>query len=171
MSMQHKAFRFDWESFNRNLREHLHDALLTGSATQLVMFINSAIGEFSDPYEGEPLTADWMFLLNDADDVHEVGDYALTRFYDPTEDAGIGDAWIAIDDSLNALQRNALLGRSIGPATNPFDPGKMGSYVQSPDDVAHSQSLIQGLNDGRLATFADLLDRCVSTGCGVYITF
>lgn len=169
--MQHKAFRFDWEAFDAELRERLHNALLTNDPAQLSLYINSATDAFSDPYEGETLTADWMQVLSDQSDVHEISDYALTRFYDPTADFGIGAAWIVIDESLDAIQRNALLGQTIGPATNPFDPGKMGSYFQTPSDVVQSRSILQNVNDDRLAAFADLLDKCASSGHGVYVTF
>ena len=171
MSMQHKAFRFDWDGFDAGLRECLNDALLTNDPSQLAIYINSALSEFSDPYEGETLTSDWMQVLSDRSDVHEIGDYALTRFYDPTADFGIGDAWIAIDDSLNDVQRNALLGLPIGPATNPFDPGKMGSYVQTTKDVVHSRLILRNMHVDRLTEFSKLIDQCASSGHGVYVTF
>jgi hypothetical protein len=169
--MQRKAFRFDCEAFDTELRERLHNALLTNDAAQLASYINSATSEFSDPYEGEALTADWTQVLSDPNDVHELGDYALTRFYDPTADFGIGDAWIAVDESLSDVQRNAILGLAIGPATNSFDPGKMGSYVQTRNDVVKSRSVLREVNDERLAKYINLLDQCASSGHGVYVTF
>ena len=122
------------------------------------------MSEFSDPYEGQTLAPDWIQMLSDHSDVHEIGDYALTRFYDPTTDFGIGNAWIAIDKSLDNFPRNALLGRTIGPATNPFDPGKMGSYVQTITDVVHSLSVLRDLNDDRLEEFVNLLNQCARRG-------
>lgn len=171
MSMQHKAFRFDWNGFDAELRTLLYDALLTNDPSHLVTFINSALSKFSDPYEGQKLGPDWMQMLSEHSDVHEIGDFALTGFYDPTKDLGIGNAWIAFDKSLNDVQRNALLGWTIGPATNPFDPGKMGSYVQTTTDVVRSRSVLRDLKDDRLAEFVNLLNLCASSGHGVYVTF
>lgn len=171
MSMQHKAFRFDWDAFNAELRERLHHALLTNDPSQLTSYINSDVSEFSDPYDGDTLTTDWVQLLSDPTDVHEIGDYALTRFYDPTADFGVGDAWMEIGQELEDAQRHALLGRAIGPTSNPFDPGKMGSYFQTTKDVVHSRSTLFGVKKDGLTEFLGLLGRCVSLGRGVYVTF
>ena len=169
--MIHKAFRFNWNGFDEELRDLLDNALMTNNPSQLVIRINSALNDFSGPYEGEPLTPNWMEVLNDCNDVHEIGDYVLTRFYQPINDCGIGDAWTDIDDRLDIVHRHALLGRTIGPAKNPFDPGKMGSYFQTTSDVAHSLLTLRGLNDQRLDEFTNLLNKCVSSGDGVYVTF
>src|SRR5690349_15161787 len=92
MSMEHKAFVFDWESFLQELSELLFSALVSDDTTRLKAWINSNVADLKDPYEGEPLTKDWEDTL-DVKDAHQYGDFALTKYYDPARDIGLGHEW------------------------------------------------------------------------------
>lgn len=170
MPMHHKAFAFDWTRFERDLLPPLTTALESDDPAPLIQFVNEHRSEISDPYEGDPLPEDWQVEF-EVDDVHNAGDFALTRFYDPTADAGVGYDWPRLDDELSAEAAAALLGTPIGPSDNRFDPGKYGSYFQWPEQVPESLRALSGLDDPAVRNFRGLLERCAKSGLGVYVTF
>jgi hypothetical protein len=170
MTMLHKAFVFDWGTFETELLPILTAALSEGSIEQLVGFINHDLSSVVDPYEGEPLSEDWFHVLNSSD-VHDVGDYALTKYYDPLEDGGVGQAWLKLTDVLSEECQYALLGKLIGPTSNLFDPGKMGSYFQTAEMVRQSFSTLKEQERPELIEFKALLQRSLEAGKGVYVTF
>lgn len=169
--MEHKAYEFDWQAFDADLRSSLIDALESDNAAGLMSYIDNNIHQLVDPYEGNPLDTEWRSRLENPDDIHELGDFALTQFYDPTADSGVGDAWLNLDESLPQQCRNALLGITVGPPNSPFDPGRMGSYFQLPTNVIASFKDLVAVDDSRLADFLSLLDICRSKNRGVYVTF
>jgi len=165
MSMEHRAFVFDYGAFARELLPLLTIALQRNDVTRLLSFVETNRDELVDPYEGEPLTVDWRSML-EVEDAHQVGDFALTKYYDPLLDIGVGDDWLSLREPL----RNVLLGRTVGPPDNPFDPGKMGSYFQSIDETKAAWALVK-----RLSNVPDIVSefyrRALSEPKGLYITF
>ena len=133
-------------------------------------FIDHHVAQLKDPYEGEPLSADWRDKLGNKD-VHEYGDYALTRFYDPADCWGIGYEWARLSEELPESAANAMLGFVVGPPGNLFDPGRCGSYFQTPRQVRESLGVLQAHTCPGLGRFLDLLSRCVAEARGVYVTF
>ena len=105
--------------------------------------------------------------------MHEYGDFALTRFYDPADDRGVGNAWVGIDASLPEQDRPALLGRPLGRAGREFDPGRQGSYFQTPEQVVESLRRVQRLSEYQdvLRGYIELLRACAAGRRGVYVTF
>jgi hypothetical protein len=177
--MSHKAYAFDWWAFEGGeLPELLSRALETNDTSGLLAYVERNRHVLKDPYGGDPLDDDWQALLENRD-VHEFGDFALTRFYDPAADRGLGYSWNEIDDALAEEGRWALLGCSLGPAHNRLDPGRYGSYFQTPQRVAESLALVRGFdlprldgNDkGFLERFEGLLEECLNAGLGLYVTF
>ncbi|MEI8197241.1 MAG: hypothetical protein WCI73_15190, partial [Phycisphaerae bacterium] len=130
MSFSHKAFVFDWRQFNAELAKPLAESLRDGNTKRLIAFGERHLRLLRDPYEGLMLPTNWGEQLSEAD-IQEVADYVLTKFYNPTEDGGIGDAWLDIEVQLHADEREALLGMPFGEKTHVFDPGRMGSYFQN----------------------------------------
>lgn len=170
MSISHKAFAFDWNGFDATLRPVLEDALRAEETVGLVQWIEVHRGGLTDPYEGEALGEDWRSSLQ-AGDVQEFGDFALTKFYRVHDDFGLGSAWLHVTDVINESAGLALLGRSVGPPESPFNPGRLGSYFQRPDDVPRSWRALGEVELPSVATMVALLQRCSSVGLGVYITF
>jgi hypothetical protein len=179
MSMSHKAYAFDWDSFCRDeLCRLLPAALEAQDQAGLIRYIERHRELLKDPYEGEALGEDWNDLLENRD-VHEYGDFALTRFYDPAVDYGIGDPWSRIGDLLPEEGRAALLGSPIGSPGRWFDPGRYGSYFQPPGRVAISFAYLRGFalpqldefERDMLARFVGLLGECVEARSGLYTTF
>jgi hypothetical protein len=168
--MEHKAYVFDWSRFEFDLRLLLTEALATDDTAELEAYIDRHLTELMDPYEGEPLTAEWRDALENRD-VHEYGDYALTRFYDPGDCSGVGYEWARLSEELPEPAAVALLGFTVGPPGRLFDPGRYGSYFQTPAQVRESLAALKPLGLSELAGFVELLERCAAKGRGVYVTF
>jgi hypothetical protein len=148
----------------RELAPILSRALESGDPTELRAFVAAHRDTLTDPYEGEPLDD-----ALDGADVHTLGDHALTRYYDASAPGGLGDAWEELAEDLSPAQRRALLGAPLGPAKNPFDPGRQGSYFQDPDAVRASLAALAGVDgvDDHVA----VLRAAAAKGQGVYVTF
>jgi hypothetical protein len=110
-------------------------------------------------------------------EVQEFGDFALTRFYDPGKDSGLGNVWRTIDEHLSEPDREVLLGTPFGSSGRYFDPGRQGSYFQTPWEVVRSLARAQriALSDlyerRSLECFKMLLENCEEAGTGFYVTF
>ena len=170
MSMQHKAFKFDWASFDRDLRPILINALQGVEPARLVRFIDEHFRDICDPYEGEPLLPNWRTQLQAIDDVQELGDFALTRYYDPLADAGVGGAWTDLTELIQTL-RDRMLGQSLGPPDNLFDPGRMGSYFQTPELTLDLFIAVRRVEHPCFVDFCEMLQVAVANGNGLYVTF
>lgn len=179
MPMSHKAFAFDWQAFQPDeLPGLLTSALETGDPSRVLAYVERNRAVLKDPYEGDPLGEGWKDQLGNRD-VHEYGDYALTRFYDPAADHGLGYCWNEIDDTLPDEDRKVLLGSPLGPGHNRFDPGRYGSYFQTPGQVVESLARVREFDlswldeydRGFVRRFVGLLEECVAGGLGLYITF
>jgi hypothetical protein len=180
VSMLHKAYAFDWSAFVRDeLHNILLDALSSGDERRLVWYIEANRNYIKDPCEGGPLFDDWKDRLENYD-VHEFADFALTRFYDPMEDYGIDHYWLDLDiEHLPEADQTALLGRPFGPRGAYFDPGRQGSYFQSPQEVVGSLARIQRIDLSNMdkyqreswERFKKLLEECAKAGSGLYVTF
>ena len=175
MSMQHHAFLFDFDAYNNSLKTILEQALQSGSTQDLLHFIEQKRDGLKDPYEGDALPTDWRSFV-DVDDVHQLGDVALTAFYSPTADRGFGQDWETLASMLEPIAAtlgfSPVLGRTIGPPDNPFDPGKMGSYFLSEDDVDRaSKAIAAAPATESIRSLAKLFDTARSAGRVLYVTF
>ncbi|MCD0460593.1 hypothetical protein [Roseiconus lacunae] len=143
--MEHKAFIFDYESFEQELRMTLEVALTTGDCDALLSFISNNKESLSDPYEGEPLDDDCKRMI-EIEDAHQYGDFSLTRNYSPQKDIGLGSSWNVVQEllaSLGEIPISPIRGLTIGPASEPFDPGKAGSYFQIAERVQESLASLE----------------------------
>jgi hypothetical protein len=174
--MQHRAFLFDFVGFQSELAATLEDALRSGSPASLIRFVDERRSSLRDPYEGESLPDDWQHLV-DSTDPQQVGDVALTKYYNPKDDRGLGPTWEATADSVEriatSLGFSPVLGRTIGPPGRPFDPGKMGAYFLSPADVENALQAIasSAIPTGRIDSLVQLLMDAKTKTLGVFVTF
>ena len=170
--MEHKAYIFDHFRFAQELEPILRAALHWNRCAELVAFVEEDLRSFSDPYEGEPLRDHWQEMVNPPD-VHQYGDFALTKYYQPASDIGLGEAWIAIHEYLQAapVARSAILGTTIEEDGVVFDPGKMGSYIQSASDVVQNITLIRASRSDELAPALEMLEEASKLSRGLYVTF
>lgn len=170
LSYSHKAFVFDSDSFERELALLLRLALAQDEPKLLISFIETNRHSLRDPYEGEPLSPQWQSLLSSGD-VQELGDFALTRYYQPTEDFGMAEDWNNLSESLPEAIRSALLGDPLVEVGTSFDPGRMGSYFQSPSKAVESLRVLQGSVFPSVEAFISGLSEAVNLGHGIYVTF
>jgi hypothetical protein len=179
MSMEHKAFVFDYKAFAKELKPLLEKALTNSDNKELIQFIEENREALKDPDTGEPLEEDWQDQVED-DDPHRYGDLALTRYYDPEDGIGLAYDWMDLDDELQAElgnDRAVALGDPCGPKDNHFDPGKMGSYFQSPDKVKKNLTLLgtrlkkKTPHAQALKRVRDMLQPAADAGKGMYVTF
>lgn len=171
MSFDHKAYAFDWDSFNAELLTILRLCLRHNETKSLKEFIVKNIEDLTDPYEGEPLDYTWENNLLENYDVQEYGDFALTKYYSVREHYGLADQWIEIEAQLSNLQKNALLGWPIGENNNYFDPGRMGSYFQDLNSVQKSQEILDEVRIKELRGYKEFLQQCADYQKGIYVTF
>lgn len=170
MSFDHKAFAFEWDAFRRELAPILETALATDRTAVLEQFVDENVGHCSSPDDGERLDVGWRNNLVTGD-VQEIADVALTKFYDPSNDSGLWDRWSELDSELDAGARKALLGSPFEVRGVRFDPGKMGSYFQSPDEVRASLSALRTLDSAKLGDFVAFLAGVARESKGLYVTF
>lgn len=179
MAMDHRAYVFDADAYQQELRPVLEQSLRGGDPAPLRDFIRRHHDALKDPYAGEPLEAEWERLL-EVEDPHEYGDFALTKYYDPSKDIGLGRAWAEVQELLvRESEAGTLLtlGRTIGPAEAPFDPGRMGSYVMSNAEAKERLESIRRLAQSkpalapRLEPVARMYETVVCSGKGAYHTF
>ena len=170
MGMEHKAYVFDWAGFDAELAPVLYRALATGGCDELAAFIDTRRQFLTDPNEGDPLPDDWRALV-EAWDAHQLGDLALTRYYQADKADGLRYDWSELSDRASPEVAAALLGTPFGPKGNLFDPGKYGSYFQTPGRVCQSLATLAHLDWPELRRYRALLESAVREGKGVYVTF
>jgi hypothetical protein len=173
--IEHKAFIFDYERFERELLPVLRYALATNDCSALISYIRQNIDSLTDPYQGKPLTDDWEGMI-ETEDAHQYGDFALTKYYNPTDDIGLGSAWQTIQDFIPADRSSSpILGTIIGSIDDPFDPGKIGAYFQSKGQVAENLEFLQQLAQQHsleeLDKAVELFQRASQLHKGLYVTF
>ena len=179
MTMEHQAFIFDYDDFNNELSEVLSNAIRTNEIGELIAFIARNLSYLKDPYEGEPLDLYWQELI-EHNDIDEYGDFAITKYYNPQSNIGLGYGWEKINDLLLEelnVAISPLLGTPFGSAENYFDPGKLGSYFQSPEQVKQNLRLLDSLSQEQLKTLPNIallktmLSEALALNKGLYITF
>jgi hypothetical protein len=168
--MEHKAYVFDWTGFASGLGPVLENALVCGDCTGLAAFIDAERPQLTDPNEGDPLPTNWRALVYTWD-AHQLGDLALTRYYRAGALDGLGYAWAEVSSRATPTVLSAMLGVPFGPQNNPFDPGKYGSYFQTPQDVHQSILALAPLDWPELVQYRLLLATAAREGLGVYVTF
>jgi hypothetical protein len=167
MSMLHKAYELDWLAFER-IRPAIERALTLNDPTELMSSIEADLNGFRDPYAGQLLAPDWRDSL-ETGGVQEIADFALTQCYDPSRYFGLKHDWMRIEEGLSPEGRGALLGIAIGPAANLFDPGGMGSYFQTPHEVARSLKVLREVP--QLQEYCQGLVQAANNSRGLYVTF
>ena len=171
MSFDHKAFSFNWSGFQSELAPLLSRSLSAGDSTGLVAFVEAHLTSCSNPYDGEQLEPGWNQLL-EVGDIQELADFALTKYYDPAADHGLSGAWAKVELDLPPPARLALLGEAFSSASDVlFDPGRMGSYFQSPSRAQESLFVLQELDRPEIGEFVGFLRRIVAESNGLYVTF
>lgn len=181
MSMEHKAFVFDFEAFVQQLSNTLEKASLNNTNKNIISFINNNIVLLKHPDEGGAIDDYWEEILEEIKDVHNYGDIAITKFYDPDKDIGLGYDWQDIENILSCEllvdPGDIILGQKFGPIDNRFNPGRISSSFQSLEQVKLNMQLLQNLVEQKpklsiaLADLLSMLQKAIDSQTGLYITF
>ena len=99
MTIEHKAFIFDYNAFVKELAEILENAITHNESHQFIAFIENNLSYLKHPDEGEPLNYSWKQTI-EIGDVNEYGDIAITKYYNPDNDIGMSYNWMQLDDLL-----------------------------------------------------------------------
>ena len=100
MSFEHKAFVFNHALFEHELKTTLEYAIEANTCKYLQEYITANLNYLKDPYEGERLNKDWEEMIDNHEDPDQYGDFAITKFYNPTEDIGLGSEWVNVQGIL-----------------------------------------------------------------------
>jgi hypothetical protein len=149
MSIDHKAYRFRHNEFQRELAEVLYRALDTEDPGPLGAFIRRFRESLTDPATEAPLSVDWEQEYGPDRDVQQYADLALTRYYDLNENLGLSYGFDALEAYLRstALAQHAarlICGTLFGPKGRRLDPGRMGTGLLCPEEVASLARLLAG---------------------------
>ena len=168
--MEHRAFAFDWAAFEREFLPTLERSLAGNEGLEIREFITAQWRLLRDPYEGEPLPENWREAV-EGGDLQLIADYAITKYYKPSEEFGLGLHWMRLETELPEEGRIALLGTPLGPQHRRFDPGRMGSYFQSWSQLHKSVAALEGLEIPILRQYRETLRSCMKRELGLYVTF
>ncbi|MBK7862672.1 MAG: hypothetical protein IPJ65_29500 [Archangiaceae bacterium] len=156
MPMSHRAFAFRYTAFAAELKPLVE----AGDAGALTRFIDAHRTELREPDHGEPVFSEWARQVEPGD-VQTRAKLALTRYYDPRADLGLGLIWQRFQDT------RAVLGRALPP----FDPGGLGSYFQSEAEVTASIARVLPTVEIEGELLVSMLRAAEARGLGLYVTF
>ena len=165
--MEHLAFEFDWNLFEQELAPILVEAVADDTPAPLIAFISQQRNQLTDPYGGDPLPPNWQSLL-EVGGVQELGDFALTKYYDVSTPFGLEYEWLQLQDLLSQVEIDALLGRPLGRAGNLFDPGGYGSYFQTAAEVVQNMEILTHCAHEAIRAYRRQL---AQVSKGLYVTF
>jgi hypothetical protein len=135
MSMNHKAYVFEDEAFDKELSVPLANALRKNDPKILLPFIDSHREQLKWK-RTDPMPKDLHAWCME-EGVQQAGDLALTAFYDPEAEIGLGPAWHQMHELLDSIDVDAV-GTLCGEpfvARVVFNPGGLGAYFQTADEV------------------------------------
>jgi hypothetical protein len=95
------------------------------------------------------------------------------------EDYGLVYDYLDLAKRLPEADLTALLGTPFGPHGAYFDPGRLGSYFQTPQEVVRSLARVRRIDLSNIdedqreswPQFRKLLEKCAKAGSGLYVTF
>jgi hypothetical protein len=95
---------FDYQAFAAELLPIAVRALDTVKSAELELFIDQYRTALVDPDSAQHLDSNWRSMLANRD-IDEYADFALTKYYDPSDDIGFGNDWQQVSE---ALERSGL---------------------------------------------------------------
>ncbi|WP_025699913.1 hypothetical protein [Paenibacillus durus] len=140
MGMEHKAYLFDTDNFNKELSNIIITSGATNDVDSLMVFIVEKIGTVRSVYTGELLNKEWEKELENGE-VQELADFAMTCYYSPEKELGLSYAWDALLEALNMMSTKFhpdyyILGRPLESELFKLDPGGMGLGFVYAEDIS-----------------------------------
>lgn len=154
MSIEHKAWLLDYQAFREELAPILFHALESDEVERLKEFVDQHYASLTDPWTWEQLPENWEEVMRQRGsqlNVLTLGDIALTKYRDVTDNIGLGyglDALEAYVRSVPALKQKAgalIGGYWFGPRGKRFDPGVMGTGFISLEQAREHLALLTGV--------------------------
>lgn len=151
MSISHKAFLFDHTNFDAELAGVLHAALETDDVGGLRRLILDNRHVLLDLWTEAPPADDWEARIEPAYRVQQFADLAMTKYYDPRDDRGLGHgfdapgAYLETVPGLGGWSSALYCGWLFGPSGRRLDPGSMGTGLVSVAQVGEAVRLTDGL--------------------------
>lgn len=155
MSISHKAWLFDHDSFQSEFADLLYRALTTGNESEIKAFIATHHAALQDPWTEESLGPDWEQQLRtnpslaDTVDLQFWADLALAKYYRADDEQGLDRGFDALRAYLRTVpgvqpHADALIeGYPFGPPESVFDPGRQGTGLVSTAQVKdHHERLL-----------------------------
>lgn len=149
MSIDHKAYLFEYRRFEEELALILYDALEQGATEPLRAFINQFRSDLTDLWTEGPLGENWEEDVEDAS-VQSFADLALTAYYEVAGgNQGLSYGFDALGAYLQTVplvsEEASLLicGHLFGPTGLRLDPGRMGTGVLAPAEVQRLHELLE----------------------------
>jgi hypothetical protein len=130
----------------------MRPALQTLQTHELAAFIDQNLSNITDPNGLNDIGLDWRNLVSNT--VTEYADLALTKFYDPVANIGLGYSWNEMYDLLKVMEEaltliSVIFGAPFIAGSNTFDPGLLGTYFQSPSEVVANKTDSEIKEDGQ----------------------
>jgi hypothetical protein len=150
MSICHKAWLFDYDSFDAEFADLLYEALESDDIGPVAAFIDRHHALMTDFGSEERLLADWASGLESAD-VQSLADLAMTKYYDVRAENGLAhgfDALSAYLETVGALRGDAdalLYGYLFGPEGRRLDPGLMGTGLVSRREACRLLAVLEAV--------------------------
>ena len=173
MAMEHKAFGFRWNSFREALLPRFY-LYLEGRVDEVADFARAEAGDLFDPYEGMPLRVEQVNEALVRGEHDFIAEAALTAFYAPSEDVGVGYEYLDVHSRLEALGANyagLLHGSTLSHAGKLFDPGKMGTFFCDLDEAESKSRLVSTIQDANLRRLLEPMAEAGLAAGGLFITF
>lgn len=189
--MEHKSFLFNTSAFKKELSEIILTAGDTENEDLLTCFINENLEDLKSPYSGEELTGEWEEELG-TEDVQELADFAMTKYYNPDEELGLSYNWDTLLESFDKLDLKFnseyyILGESLKSENFNLDPGRMGlGFVNSKDICCIHRELIslkqnfieicetENFDEEIISAYDELIEiyeEAKESNCGLLMTF
>jgi hypothetical protein len=175
--MDHKAYPFNFNAYSLQLHHILVSALASGELRDLTQFVEREKESLSNPYEGDPLPADWRETFKIAK-LQYCGQLALTKYFNASEEIGLGHEW---EDAIAALNsagydgEGIVLGDVVQGGDVVFDPNRLGSYFQTPEKVVDGWHAVRAVMESDPGSSMEWLLRMFEVpkakGFGLYVTF
>ncbi len=148
MSIDHKAYLFRHDAFQREFADLLNHSLQTADVDPLREFINRHRESLTDRATEGPLGENWEEDCGEEPDVQVYADLALTKYYNLTDELGLSygfdalAAYLATVPQLAPVADCLICGYLFGPQGRRLDTGSMGTGLLSADEVAKFAELL-----------------------------
>ena len=169
--LEHKAYLIDDIGFEKGLRPIFRMADSREKRQQLESFCDTNASLIKSPYDGIDVGDGWR-SVQETETILELADIALTAFYDPADDIGLGYEYSEISERLKPvvakLGFSPALGNPIEFGSDLFDPGFSGSYIMPCSDVVES---VDALMSSNFDALFQMLRKAKNQNRGLYVTF